>query len=124
MIFIINFVIGNKQIFITYFAVDIKEYALKMQNKEYLQPAAQCLVLYHLKKENSNQFNYNQLASALKCKHLTNHKAMEYLQTLALCKVGGTNEKIIFFETVKTGPWGKETPFKRSRGVKNLFIDD
>jgi hypothetical protein len=120
----INFVIANKQIFIPCLAVDIKEYALKTQRKEYLQPAAQCLVLYHLQKENLNHFNYKQLAEALKYPYLTITRAVENLQTLALCKVEGTKEKSIFFETGKAELWEKATPFMRSPVLKSVFIDD
>ncbi len=120
----INFVITNKQIFIPRLAVDIKEYTLKTQKKEYLQPAAQCLILYHLQKEKLNQFNYKQLAEILKYPYLTITRATENLQALNLCKVEGTKEKTIYFETGNNGLWEKALPFMRSPVVKKVFIDD
>ena len=120
----INFVIANKQIFIPSLAVDIKEYAMKAQKKVYLQPAAQCLILYHLQKENLNQFNYKQLAVALKYRYLTISRAVENLQTLALCRVDGTKEKTIYFENGNKELWKKAIPFMSSPVVKNVFTDD
>jgi len=120
----INFVIANKQIFIPSLAVDIKEYALKTQKKEYLQPAAQCLILYHLQKEDLNQYNYKQLAEVLEYPYLTITRAAENLRALNLCKVEGTKEKTICFETGNKEIWEKALTFMRSPVLKKVFIDD
>ncbi|MCF8372098.1 MAG: hypothetical protein K9H64_10780 [Bacteroidales bacterium] len=120
----INFVIGNKQIFIPGLAFDIKEYALKPQRKEYLQPAAQCLILFHLQKEELNQCNYKQLAAKLNYPYLTISRAVENLKTLGLCKVEGSKEKTVYFEFEKKELWEKAFESMRNPVVKNIFIDD
>jgi len=120
----INFIIANKQIFIPSLMVDIKEYTLKTPKKEYLQPAAQFLILYHLQKEQLNHNNYKELADKLNYSYLTITRAVENIQTLNLCNVEGTKEKTIYFQFSNAELWENALAFMRSPVVKKVFIDD
>jgi hypothetical protein len=120
----INFIINQKQIFIPGFLVDLKEYALKPDRKTYLQPAAQCLILYHLQKQPLNHYTYKQLAIILNYPYLTITRAVDTIRALELCKVKGTKEKTICFEITKSKLWEKALPSLRSPIQKKVFIDD
>ncbi|MGV8137129.1 MAG: hypothetical protein AB2L20_18095 [Mangrovibacterium sp.] len=120
----VNFVIANKQVFIPELLIDIKEYLLKAQKREYLKPVAQCLILYHLQKEPLNHFTYRQLANALQYPYLTITRAVENIQALNLCTIEGTREKTICFETDNAGLWEKALAFMKSPVVKKVFTDD
>lgn len=120
----INFVVANKQVFIPGLFIDIKEYTLKAQKKEYLKPVAQCLILYHLQKEPLNRFTYRQLANVLQYPYLTITRAVENIQALNLCTIEGTKEKTICFETGNAELWEKALPFMTSPVVKKVFTDD
>lgn len=119
----INFMIANKQIFIPSLIVDIKEYTIKTKQKEYLQPAAQCLILFHLQKQTLNNFNYKQLAEIMKLPYLNITRAVENIQFLGLCKVDGTKEKSIRFEDNKKELWEKALPFLKNPVLKTVYID-
>lgn len=120
----INFVVANKQVFIPGLFIDINEYALKVQKKAYLKPVAQCLILYHLQKEQLNHFTYKQLANKLKYPYLTITRAVENIQALNLCTIEGTKEKAICFETGNAELWEKALVFMKSPVVKTVFTDD
>jgi len=120
----INFIIANRQIFIPVLAIDLKEYAIKPTKKEYLQPAAQCLILYHLQKNTLNNYTYKQLAEVLKYTYLAITRAVENITTFELCVVEGTKEKTIIFDSSHTELWEKALPFMRSPEVKKVFTDD
>jgi hypothetical protein len=120
----ISFVVANKQVFIPGLFIDIKEYALKAQKKEYLKPVAQCLILYHLQKEPLNRFTYKQLANVLQYPYLTITRAVENIQALNLCTIEGTKEKAICFETGNAELWEKALAFMKSPVVKKVFTND
>lgn len=117
----VSFAIAGKQLFVPALFIDIKEYNLKVQKKEYLQPAAQCLVLYHLQRGSLNQYKYKQLADVLKYPYLTITRAVENIRSLDLCYVEGTKEKEIFFEADKTELWEKALPYMTNPAVKKVF---
>ncbi len=120
----INFVIDNKQVFIPGLFIDIKEYTQKAKSKEYLQPVAQCLILYHLQKEPLNQYTYKQLANVLKYPYLTITRAVENIQALNLCTIEGTKERTICFERGNAELWEKALMYMRSPVVKKVFTND
>ncbi|MEA1878448.1 MAG: hypothetical protein U9N86_16525 [Bacteroidota bacterium] len=120
----INFVIANKQIFIPSLVIDLKEYTFKARKKKYLQPAAQCLILYHLQTEQLNHYNYKQLSDALGYPYLTITRAVKNIQDLELCKVEGTKEKTICFEISNTELWEKALTFMKSPVIKKVFINN
>ena len=119
----INFVVANKLVFIPRLLIDIKEYTLKVPQKEYLKPVAQCLILYHLQKEPLNGFTYRQLANVLQYPYLTITRAVENIQALNLCTLEGTKEKVICFENDHAGLWEKAQAFMKNPVVKKVFTD-
>ncbi len=120
----INFIIENKQIFIPFLMIDIKEYLIKPIQKSNLQPAAQCMILYHLQKQTLSNLNYKQIAELLQYKYLTISRAVENLNTLGICRVEGTKLKTIVFDLDKKELWEKVLPFMKTPVKKRIYIND
>ena len=120
----INFIIENKQIFIPFLMIDLKEYLTKPEQKNILQPAAQCMILYHLQKQILNYLNYKQIAELLQYSYLTISRAVENLNTLGVCRVEGTKVKTIVFTLDKKELWGKALPFMKTPVKKKVYIND
>lgn len=120
----VNFIIANKQVFAPQLMLDIKEYALKLNPKEFLQPVAQVLILFHLQKEPLNNCSYKDLVAELKYPYLTVTRAVENIQALGLCRVEGSNIKKIHFELDFNELWEKALPYMRTPVVKKVFTDD
>ncbi|GAI77430.1 unnamed protein product, partial [marine sediment metagenome] len=120
----INFIIENKQIFIPSLMIDLKEYLTKPKQKSILQPAAQCMILYHLQKQKLNYLNYKQLARLLQYRYLTISRAVENLNTLGICRVDGTKLKKIVFDLDKKELWEKALPFMNTPVKKKVYIND
>jgi len=121
----INFIIGNKQIFIPQLLIDLKEYQLKTQaNTETLQPAAQAILLFHIQIEPLDGCNYKQIAKLLDYKYLSISRAVENLVHLELCKTKGNKEKTLLFQTDNKDIWQKALPYMKPPIKKTVFIND
>ncbi|UBM61558.1 hypothetical protein LA303_09035 [Candidatus Sulfidibacterium hydrothermale] len=119
----INFIIGNKQIFIPHLLVDLKEYRVKPLQSTFLQPAAQVIVLYHLQRQSLNEMTYKQIAGLLQYPYLTISRAVENLLLLEICKTEGKKEKKVIFKTDKKELWEKALPLMRTPVKKKVFIN-
>ena len=120
----INFIIANKQIFIPFLMIDLKEYLTKPKQKSILQPAAQCMILCHLQKQTLNFLNYKQIAELLQYTYLTISRGVENLNTLGICRVEGTKSKTIVFDLDKKELWEKALPFMKTPVKKKVYIND
>ena len=120
----INFIIENKQIFIPFLMIDLKEYLTKPKQKSILQPAAQCMILYHLQKQTLNYLNYKQIAELLQYTYLTISRAVENLNTFGICRVEGTKEKTIVFDPNKKELWEKALPYMNTPVKKKVYINE
>lgn len=120
----VNFIIGNKQIFIPQLLIDLKEYRVKPLQQTFMQPAAQTVLLYHLQRQNLNGLNYKQIAGLLNYRYLTISRAVENLLRFGICKTEGTKEKTVVFELNKKELWEKALPLMRTPVRKKVFIND
>ena len=120
----INFIIANKQIFIPYLMIDIKEYLIKPAQKEYMQPVAQLLLLFHLQKGTLDKFNYRELSETLQYNYLTICRAVENLDMLGICNVQGAKDKTIHFIPNKKELWENANQFMKNPVKKQFFINE
>lgn len=108
----INFIIPGKQIFIPDLVVDLKEYVQPVKTQtEYLQPAAQCLLLYHFQKEKLHDKDYRELSQILNYTYRTIARAVENLLGLNLCGVTDTKVKQLQFVLPPKDLWENALPY-------------
>jgi len=119
----INFVIDGKQIFLPGLLLDIKEYNLKVDKNDFLTPAAQCVLLYHLQKESLNNCTYQQIAEKVNYPYLSITRATEILQKLGLCTVNTSKLKIIIFEEDKKALWQKAQAYLRTPVLRTVYYN-
>lgn len=119
----INFVIDGKQIFLPELLLDIKEYNLKVDKNDFLTPAAQCILLYHLQKESLNNCTYQQIAEKVKYPYLGVTRATEILQKLGLCIVTASKLKIINFEDDKKVLWQNALAYLRTPILRTVYYN-
>lgn len=119
----INFVIDGKQIFLPELLMDIKEYNLKVDKNDFLTPAAQCILLYHLQKESLNNCTYQQIAEKVKYPYLSVTRATEILQKLGLCIVTASKLKIINFEDDKKVLWQNALAYLRTPVMRTVYYN-
>lgn len=119
----INFVIDGKQIFLPELLLDIKEYNLKIDKNDFLNPAAQYILLYHLHKESLNNFTYKQIAEKVKYPYLSVTRATDILQKLGLCTVNTSKLKIIIFEENNKALWQKALAYLRTPVLRTVYYN-
>ncbi len=121
----INFIIPGKQIFIPELLIDLKEYIQPVKKQtEYLQPAAQCLLFYHLQHKDLNDKTYRELAKILDYTYKTITRAVENLIALNLCRVTDTKTKHLQFEISGKELWDKAVPFLTKPFIKTGYLDE
>ncbi len=121
----VNFIIPGKQLFIPDLLIDIKEYRQHQRvPTAYLQPAAQCLLFYHLQKEKLNNKNYQELSVILNYTYRTIARAVENLAGLNLCTVADTKVKLLQFELPKKNLWEKAFPYLTTPVIKEGYVND
>jgi hypothetical protein len=121
----INFIIKDKQVFIPQLLVDLKDYLPKTNIiAEYLQPAAQLLILYHIQRKQLDGLTYKDLVNMLDYSYLTISRSVDNLVKLDLCQTVGNKEKTLVFKETKKGLWKKALPYMKSPIKKTLFIND
>lgn len=119
----VNFILADKQMFIPQFFIDLREHNIKRNNRQYLQPAAQVVLLYHLQRENLNGLTLKQMADQTSYSYLTMSRAVENLVNCNLCNTEGAKEKTIFFNTEKRQLWENALDFLRTPIKKKVFIN-
>ncbi len=121
----VNFIIKDKQIFFPQLLIDLNEYLPRVHmNIEYLKPAAQVIILYHLLKKPMDGLNYKQIAGLLGYSYLTISRAVENLVNLKLCTTAGTKEKTLVLKQGKKQLWEQAMPFMKPPIKRTLFIND
>ena len=121
----VNFIIADKQIFIPSLLIHLKEYIKPVKiAKPHLQPATQCLLLFHLQKQNLNGLGFRGMAEILPYSYITINRAVDNLFESGLCLIEGNKEKIITFINNKKELWEKSLPMLTSPVKRGLFIND
>jgi len=120
----VAFVIPGKQLFIPQLLIDLREFRQPApQKKEKLLPAAQCLLFYHLLKENLEQFNLKTIAKKLGYTQMTVTRAVKVLEENNLAVIEGTKEKRIVFGQDKKALWQTALPLLQTPVKKVYFLE-
>jgi len=107
----VSFLVPGKQLFLSPLLVDLREYRpAKIRRGGGLLPAAQCLLLYHLLKENLEAFELKTIAAKLDYTPMTISRAARSLAAAGLAVVKGTKKKRIVFHNDRTALWRQALP--------------
>ncbi len=121
----INFILENKQIFLPDLLVDLKDYLKPGRTrKEYLTPAAQYLLLFHLQLHNLNEYTFKKLQETLPYNYLTTSRAVENLTSMGISFTEGAKEKHLMFWEKGKNLWQKALPYLTSPVKKTVYIND
>ncbi len=121
----IAFIVPEKQMFIPQLFIDFKEFRntdTKRGNK--LLPAAQCLLFYHLLKENLNEINLKAIAEKLNYTPMSITRAVKDLKEKQVCITKGRKEKMIILEQKKQELWQTVLPYLQNPVKKKIFTDN
>ena len=121
----VAFVIPNKQLFIPHLLIDLKEFRqFNSKRRDKLIPAAQCLLFYHLLKENLQPFNLKTIAEKLGYTQMTVTRAAKALEENKLVVIERNKEKRIIFDKDKKALWQKALPFLQNPIKKIYFLEN
>ena len=121
----VNFIIADKQIFIPSLLIHIKDYLKPFPKaKLHLQPAAQCLLLFHLQKQNLNGLGFRDMTNLIPYSYLTITRAVDNLAVSGLCRIEGNKEKTVLFDNDKKELWEKALPMLTTPVKKGMYIND
>ena len=126
----INFIVPGKQLFLPDFLMDLREgnqNAGRKNKTEKLLPSAQFILLYHLlHKPITGQLENNsftQLALRFGYTKMAITKAVDNLVYHELCKVEGTKEKYLRFNSNKEQLWHLALPQMINPVFKKIYVD-
>jgi len=121
----VAFIIPGKQMFIPQLLIDLKEFRnAKKKKKDTLQPASQCLLFYHLLKENVEPLNFKMIAERTNYTPMTITRAATDLAEREICRIEGRKDKRIIFDADKRAIWEKAQPFLQNPVKNKIYIDD
>ncbi|NOY59639.1 MAG: MarR family transcriptional regulator, partial [Calditrichaeota bacterium] len=121
----VAFIIPGKQLFIPQLLIDLREFRQSVQKHgEKLLPAAQCLLLFHLIKENIETLNLKTLAKKLDYTQTTISRAARVLVENDIAKVEGKKEKWLILGQDKEALWRKALPLLQSPVKKLYYLDN
>lgn len=127
----IAFVVPNKQLYIPFFFVDIKEYTVgKNKVTAKLTPVGQLLLLYQILNR-ANDFNieqktFKELAENFGSNAMAITRAVDNLRELDVCTVVGVKEKFIRFQRNKADLWHfmAERELWINPVLKRIYVDE
>lgn len=121
----IAFIIPGKQMFIPQLMIDFREFRYGVQKKrEKIQPAAQCLLIFHLLMENVEDINLKMIAEKLDYTPMTITRAVTELAEKAICRIEGKKEKKIVFTGDRRKIWETALPYLQNPVQRKIYIDD
>jgi len=121
----IAFIIPGKQMFLPQLLIDLKEFRYTSQKKkEKIQPATQCLLIFHLLKENVEEFNFKMIAAKLNYTPMTITRVVNELVENKLCRIEGRKEKKIVFEMERKAIWEMALPYLQNPVKKKIYLDE
>ena len=120
----VAFVVPGKQLFIPQLLIDLKEVRRPEQNHNgKLMPAAQCLLLFHLLKENIEPLNLKAVAEKLGYAQMTVTRAARMLEEKKLAVIEGARGKRIVFGQDKKALWQNALPLLQTPVKKVYFLE-
>ncbi len=119
----VGFIVPGKQLFIPQLLIDLRDYRQTVPaKKEKLTPAAQCIFLYHLLKENIEAFSLKKVAKKLGYTQATVTRAVQVLVNKSIAtKIAKNKEVRIVFDRNKKELWQKALPLLQTP-VKNVYF--
>ena len=121
----ISFVIPGKQMFIPQFLIDLKERGEGfLPDQEKLQPAAQCLLFFHLLRKDIQKYNFKQISTELGYTQMTITRAARDLASKHLANIEGKKERRLLFEIDRKKLWKASHPYLQNPVKKIYFQDD
>lgn len=121
----IDFVIADKQIFLPSLLINLREYAVpKDPRKKRIQPAGQCILLYHLQKQDLSGMGFRQIAELLPYSYLTTTRAVDDLAEAGLCVLEGNKEKTVLFNPEKAKLWQDALKWVVNPVKRMVFINE
>ena len=75
----VPFIIPGKQMYMPDLLIDFKEFAVKSEMPANMQPAAQCLLLYHIQVESIEEINFKTISEKLHYSQMTITRAAHFL---------------------------------------------
>ena len=121
----VAFIVPGKQLFIPQLFIDLREFGLAAPiKKEKLSPAAQCLLLYHLLKEDIRKYSLKEIAVRLNYTQATVTRAVQILVDKKLAEKS-TSNKEARIKFVKEGRnlWLKALPLLQNPVKKVYFLE-
>lgn len=109
----VPFIIPGKQMYMPDLFISLKEYGIKTEeNKrlEFMPPAAQLLLLYHLQIATLEGLNLSMIANELNYNPMTITRAAYYFHNTGICRIEGTKEKFLRFDKAKRDLWDTIEP--------------
>ncbi len=122
----IAFIIPGKQMFIPWLMIDLRELGHSVPSqKEKLLPAAQCLLIYHLLKEDLGSFPLKTVAEKLHYTQATVTRAVQALVEKELANKKIQNREIrIRFKYKDQELWGKALPVLQNPVKKACSLEE
>lgn len=121
----VAFIIPGKQMFIPHLLIDLKEFRSATQKKlERVQPAAQCLLLFHLLKKGVEDMNFQKIAEKLHYTPMTISRAIHNLVEKEICHIEGTKSKRVVFENESKATWEKALSYLQSPVKQSLYVEE
>ncbi|HRW21230.1 MAG TPA: hypothetical protein P5509_04600 [Bacteroidales bacterium] len=101
----VPFIIPGKQMYMPDLLIDFKEFAIKSEMPTHMQPAAQCLLLYHMQVESLEGINFKTISEKLHYGQMTITRAAHFLHNAGICKLEGNKDKYLHFEKNNRELW-------------------
>jgi len=121
----IAFIVPDKQMFIPQLFIDFKEFRNTVKKRgSKLLPAAQCLLFYHLLKEDLNEINLKTIAEKLNYAPMSITRAVKDFKEKKICATKGRKEKTIVFEKKNQELWQTTLPYLQNPIKKKIFTDN
>lgn len=121
----VAFIVPGKQLFVPQLLIDLRDFRQTVLfKKEKLSPAAQCLFLYHLLKENIEAFPLKEVAKKLGYTQATVTRAVQVLVDKAIAtKIAKNKEVRIVFGRDKKELWQNALPLLQNPVQKVYFLE-
>jgi len=121
----INFIIPNKIIYIPSLLVNLKELKDGRRLEEEVMPGmGQCILLYHLQRENLNGYTTRQLADKFSTSYASMNRALRWLNMKGIAEMVGIKEKTLMIADKGKKLWDRVWPLMISPVDHVLYTDD
>jgi len=120
----INFIIPDKMIYIPSLLVNLKEMKDARKLEEDVMPGmAQCILLYHLQRENLNGWTTRQLAGKFRTSYASMNRALRWLNLKGVVELEGIKEKALVITDKGKELWEKVSPLMFSPVDRMVYTD-